>query len=428
MYVCVPVRCYSELVYIYHQSTDPRSIAMAALLKKDNTYFEALTPRSIHFLLDKSSSMKKRFRDPVLSTLSCLSNDTGDGGSASGVNFSPGGMESSANFPGMAQKEKAAGNPSCLRFAKNCIKFIINSCLTGKDFVSLTTFDQKIKKDLVHSSVQDQKEVILEQVESSVTEDTCSGPCALFDALQNALLSAYTNKRVNNFDSWIVVFTTGKDSASIRTLEEMEAVMARVNVNFIFITLAPREVVRRVTGRKARQGLPSTQEDADEDEEKDEEKDEDEDDVGSEYEDYVEDDDDLLPDSPTTARDSTPSSAQTPPPLPLPLPSSCPPSFSSTNVHETLDEADVARKMSLFSKRRSTFTTKSDNVTPHDVSGSGEDVQQHPLDCLFEDTHQRKCFHLNSKVEGDDMIRFKLFNAFEDVEINVFDAILESVL
>ena len=198
---------------------------MATLLKKDKNYFDAVTPRSIYFILDQSIAMKNLYNNTNM-----MMNDVG-GGDVS--------YESIRSMVGDVEylTEGKDKNISRIDFAKDCIKFVINSCLSGNDYISLTTFNQHISRNLEHRSLQDNKDLVLNELDNVVKEGNCSGSCALYDALQNTLLAAYGNTSFSNFDSWVVMFTTGNDTSSTRTLEEMEAIMARININFIVVSL-----------------------------------------------------------------------------------------------------------------------------------------------------------------------------------------------
>jgi hypothetical protein len=92
----------------------------------------------------------------------------------------------------------------------------------------------------------------------------------------------------------------------------------------------------------------------------------------------------------------------------------------TTDQEEEEEETndDTARRKEQFSAKRAIF---SGNI---DVAPS----PSHPLDCLFESTSQRNCIHLNSEVASNDRIRYQLFSAFEEIEINIFDTIMEAVI
>ena len=373
---------------------------MATLLKKDRTYYETVTPRSIHIVIERSAAMKLRYRQKT----------TGESGNGDVSFESVLSVRSSvADLPRLASLE---AGPTRLEFAKSCIKFIVESCLSGNDFISLTAFNQQIKRIYTHKSLQIEKETILSDLEDFVTDENCTGASALFDAIQNALITAYGTRTFSNFNSWIVVFTSGIDSASTRSLDEMEDMMARVNVNFIIISLDTDEVLKKRAGgplfvAKAHVAKCGST-DMDFDDFIDEVISSDD---GKEY--------DEKSDIKMNASDFV--TTQAPETKKTMLKSTNAELESSFMQQKELADAEVARRIALFSKRRSTFTS---SALPQPTLGK----EAHHLDCLFENTNQRKCLHLNSKIDNDDMIRYKLFSVFEEVEINVFDTIMESVI
>ena len=316
---------------------------MVTLLKNDKNFYQAVTPRSIYFVLEVSEAMTAIYNNDKTSL-----NSIGDSFRS---------IKSESSDVEMLNMEKY----SRLGFAKDCITFIIKSCLTGNDFVSLTLFDQKISKKIVNQSLQEEKDSLIDYMDKFINEENCSGACAVYDALQNTLISVYGNRMFSNFDSWIVVFTSGNDDASTRSLEEMEDMLMRINVNYIIVSLDTGQVAAKPQLRshpRASINIPSSE-------------------------------------------------------------------TMGINVgnHSEADELKIQIPIDdpLTQKVRRKSSTE-------DGADEEDEDTSHPMECLFHSNNKRKCLHLNSKVMSSDKIRYLLFSAFEEIEINVSETVMESVL
>ena len=361
---------------------------MATLLRTDQTYFDAVTPRSIYFVLDKSKAMRK----PYCNTNCKMDNFSGGRSFGNSSNFDSGRSLQSAADEEECDILTEERSTSRISFAKDCIKFVINSCLSGNDYISLTTFDQQISKVFVHQSLQDNKDFVLDELDSVVRDEDCSGPCALYDALQHTLLSAYGNKTFSNFDSWIVVFTTGNDTASTRTLDEMDDIMVRINLNFIVVSLDTGKIEAKPNKRNLLRNNTTVVHTSDED------------DSGKVDTESHNDASEITFPEGSSSDDNNQGTRRV---------------VTDEEIVEDPDSSTACRKVQ-FSKKEQKFSTSGHEST--------QAAQAHPLECLFEPTRKRRCCHLNSRVESNDRIRYQLFSAFEEIDINVFDTIMEEVL